>query len=163
MNEKTKQSCGLAAVFFIAFALRLAAILILPAQPWEQEIIALNMLSGKGFTYAHLGGVAYSSYCEPLYPYLSAAVYALTAHNVFILEVIQALFSAAVCLVVFFCAKRIFSMSAAWIAALLAAVHPGLIVYTAKLHPLNLDVFFISLTLLVLMELLDDAGYRNHY
>ena len=161
MNEKTKQSCGLAVVFFIAFALRLAAILILPAQPWEQETIALNMLSGNGFTYAHLGGVVYSSYCEPLYPYLSAAVYALTAHNVFVLEVIQALFSAAACLVVFFCAKRIFSMPAAWIAALLVAVHPGLIVYTAKLHPLNLDVFFISLTLLALMRLAEDTGNKN--
>lgn len=161
MTEKTNQAPGLMLIFFIAFSLRLAAILTLPAQPWEQEAVALNILSGKGFTFAHLGGVVYSSYCEPLYPYLSAAVYALAGHNQFILEIIQALFSAAVSLAVFFCARRIFSSAAAWIAALLVALHPGLVAYTVKLHPLNLDVFFISLTLLVLMRLAENLNYKN--
>lgn len=146
-------------ILLIAFLLRIATLFgmrlkngTIQLESWEQETIALNILDGKGFVYPDLG-TDYHSYCEPLYVYFIVLIYFLFSINHLILGVLQALISALTCLLLYACGKRIFNKSAGIAAMLLAAIHPGLIVYTTKIHPLNIDVFFITALLLVFLRL----------
>lgn len=147
-------------VFFVALTVRFLAVLLLPIETWEYEIIAKNFLEGKGFIYPQLG-VNYRSYCEPLYPVFCIFVYLLTGHDVFVLVILQAVFSALIAVVIFFCAKKLFGRKAAFIAGILAAFHPGLIAYTTKLHPLTFDALFIGLALLATFNLAENFCRRN--
>lgn len=114
-------------------------------EPWEQEEIANHLLAGDGFIYEYLNTI-YRSYCEPLYPYLAAAVYAVTRHSQPALVLVQILFSAA---------TAVFAAQCGWhvtrdrrvsvCAGFLVAIHPGLVLYSMKLHPLVLDSFFFTL------------------
>lgn len=113
---------------------------------WESEVIASNLLAGRGFVYPFLG-TPYRSYMEPLYPALCAAVYFITGHSYAALAVVQALLGALLVWLVFACGRRVASDRAALLATALAAVHPGLIAYTTKFHPFVLDSLLLLLVL----------------
>lgn len=148
-------------IFFLAFTLRIIAVSILTIEKWEYETIANNILSGNGFTFPHFGNAIYRSYCEPLYPFITAAVYFLTHHNVFILAIVQAVFSSIIPVIIYFISKKIFQENIAIISGVLAAIHPGLIVYTTKLHPLIFDSLLISATLLSSIVFFNKLNLRN--
>lgn len=147
-------------IFFFALAIRIFIIILIPPEFWEYEQIANNILSGKGFTYLHMGTI-YRSYCEPLYPFFNAIIYFLTHHNVMMLEFAQAIFSSAIAVVIYFCAKNFYGRSVACLASALVALHPGLIIYTTKLHPLTLDALFFSLVLLATIKLSSKISRGN--
>jgi hypothetical protein len=105
---------------------------------WESEVVATNLLEGRGFTYETLG-TPYRSYMEPLYPALCAAVYRVTDHSFLAMGLVQVLLGTALVWLVMVCALSIALPPVALVAGLLAAVDPGLIVYTTKLHPFVLD------------------------
>jgi len=147
-------------IFFIALAVRILTIILIRHEFWEYEEIAANLLNGRGFAYFHLGTV-YRSYCEPFYPFFCSVIYFLTKHNVFALELMQAIFSSAIAIVIYFCAKNTYGQKVACLASILVALHPGLIIYTIKLHPLTFDALFISLVLLVMMKLLNHFNWYN--
>lgn len=148
-------------VFLSALAIRLIAVFLIPMQLWEYEVIAVNILNGKGFIFPHFGNVNYYSYCEPLYPFLCAVVYFITNHSIFALAIVQAIFSSLIALVIYFCAEKLYNRKVALLAGLLVSFHPGLIIYTLKQHPLIYDSLFISLVILVMFELFDNFGLRN--
>ncbi len=114
---------------------------------WEYESIAKNILQGTGFVFKHFG-TSYRSYCEPLYPYFVAAVYFISRHSQPALVLAQIFLSA---LTVVFAGKSALlltkSMTIAWAAGLLMSIHPGLVIYSAKQHPLNLDALFFTLVI----------------
>jgi len=150
--------------FSIAFVLRVVWIFItgshIHPQTWEYEEAAVNLLNGRGFTFLHLG-VPYFAPFPPLYTFFCAGVYFITKHSFLILELFQAAISAFICVIIFRIADSIFSRSAAILSAILAAFHPGIIIYTAKLHPLVMDTFFISLTVLAFLKLRSDFSIKN--
>lgn len=148
-------------IFFFALVIHIFAAFLLPAQTWEYETIASNILQGRGFVYPHFGGVLYRSYCEPLYPFLCAAVYFFTHHSIFAMEFVQSVLYSLTAAVIYFCAKRIYGRKVALLAGILTAVHPGFIIYTVKLHPLVLDSLLISLTALLILRLYDDLTTGN--
>lgn len=153
-------------IFIAAFILRLVWIFIkksyIHPQAWEYEDIATNILNGHGFTYSHLGGVAYRSFIQPLYPFLCAAIYFLTNHSYLALLLTQSFISASICFIIFRIAITIFdNKNIAIFSALLYAFHPSLIIYTAELHPLFLDTFFISLTVLAFLKAGKDCSLNN--
>jgi len=150
----------IASLFALALAVRLLALAVIPPQFWEYEVIATNLLEGNGFVYPHLGTL-YRSYCEPLYPALAAFVYFLTEHNVLALQVVQALLSAGLVVVIYHCARAIISPKTALLAAAFVALHPGLIVYATKLHPLTLDALGMSLVLLMMIRVLKHFRLRD--
>lgn len=147
-------------VFLLALAIRVLVILLFSPEFWEYESIASNLLSGKGFSFYHMG-IIYRSYCEPFFPFFSACVYFLTHHNVFILELAQAFFSSLICVVVYFIGLRLYGQRVGFLAALLAAFHPGLIIYAVKLHPLTFDALFISFSLLAMIIAAAKLNLRN--
>jgi len=152
-------------VFSVAFILRLVWIFITGShvhpQEWEYEVVATNLLNGKGFIYTHLNTV-YFSIVQPLYPFFCAVIYFVSRHSFLILELIQAAIASITCVTVFNIAEIIFSnRKVAIISAMLLTFHPGIIAYTAKLHPLVLDSFFISLVALSFLRLSSNFSTRN--
>ncbi len=109
---------------------------------WEPEIIANNLLAGKGMLYDEQLGIPYRALLLPAYPLLCALVYLLTHHSQILLLILQCLFSAATCLQLLAIGRFVFPRPAvAWGGAWLIALHPGLIYYATLLHPLTLDLF----------------------
>ena len=131
-----------AAVCVLAAALRLMGFVATDRfrhpEVWESEVVATNLLEGRGFVYETLG-TPYRSYMEPLYPALCAAVYRVTNHSFVAMGLVQVLLGTALVWLVMSCALSIAAPTVALVAGLLAAVDPGLIVYTTKLHPFVLD------------------------
>lgn len=144
-----------------AFLLRLAASVasrsLWHPKYFEYEDIARALLAGRGFVYQHIGGVTYYAFDAPLYPWICAAVYALTHASAPALMLIQILAGSLACFFIGMIGGRQFGWRAGLIAASLVAVHPGLIVYAGlKAYQLVFDVLcFIA----VLWQLL--RGYER--
>src|SRR5687767_14126367 len=87
----------LVSIAALAAAIRLTLVALWPAARtplvFEYEEIALNVLSGRGFQWNHLG-IDYQS-MRPLFPYLCAVVYAFTETSHVAMLVVQALTSGA--------------------------------------------------------------------
>jgi hypothetical protein len=133
----------LAVSVVVAVLARLGAQLLLGAyakpQTWEYEDIANSLLSGHGYVYT-VGQTAYvAAVSSPLYVLLTAAVYFATNHSHAVMLVLQALFGGATAALAVWLASRFGRIEAAWAAGILVALDPGLLVYSAELHPLSLD------------------------
>jgi 4-amino-4-deoxy-L-arabinose transferase-like glycosyltransferase len=130
-------------VFVLALLARLAGQVLLNAyaapRTWEYELIANNLLAGRGYTYQLDGATYVASQSSPLYIFLVAGVYLVTGHSQTVLLVIQALLGAVTATLAAWLARRMGSLAAGWWAGLLVAFDPGLVVYTAELHSLTLD------------------------
>lgn len=152
------------AICLLAFLLRLAAFLALDRlhhpDVWESEVIATNLLAGRGFIYPFLGTV-YHSYMEPLYPGLCAAIYALTGHSFLALGIAQAVLGAGLVALVFLAGRRVAHDRAALVAALLAAVHPGLVLYATKFHPFVLDSLLLMAVLTACLHVSTSHPWRS--
>jgi 4-amino-4-deoxy-L-arabinose transferase-like glycosyltransferase len=111
-------------------------------QVWETEQIATNLIEGRGFSY-EAWSLTYRSYAEPMYPYLAAAIYLVTGHSRTALVLVQLLIASLMIYVGGRAAALAANDEAAGVvAAVLLAVHPGLIRYSSVLHPFVLDAFF---------------------
>ena len=144
--------------------MRVAAFLVLDRvhhpDLWESEEIASNLLAGRGFVFQFLG-TTYRSYMEPLYPALCAAVYALTGHSFLALGLVQAGLGTLLVALVFWCGRRLGGDAPALGAAALAAVHPGLVVYTTKFHPFILDSLLVLAVLAACLLLSTERPWRS--
>ncbi len=135
-------------LFGIALLSRLTILCVtghlLTPETWEYETIATNLLSGRGFVYDQLG-IPYASFTGPIYPGWCALVYRLTGHNQCILVLAQAILSSFIPLVVAAIGHTLFDQRAGFYAGLFTALHPGLLIYTTKLHPLVIEALLFSL------------------
>jgi 4-amino-4-deoxy-L-arabinose transferase-like glycosyltransferase len=110
---------------------------------FEYEAIARSLVAGKGFSYPHLGGVIYHSFTAPLYPFFCAGVYGLggSVTTVLLAQIVAGSFLAWLVGAV---GTQLFGRQAGLVAGLLAAFHPGLVVYSSlKAHPLTFDALAI--------------------
>lgn len=132
----------------LAFFLRVAALLILKRhlfpEIWEYDTIAINILNGLGYIIKDGNTLKYM-YGDPLYAYFSAFVHLLSGRNYVALEMVQIVISSLTVIPIFLIAKKIFSEKTGYIAGLLFAIHPGIIIYATKIHEFTLTVFLISL------------------
>jgi 4-amino-4-deoxy-L-arabinose transferase-like glycosyltransferase len=149
-----KQVYWVTGICLLTAVLRLAGFFVLDrfANPdlWESETIAINLLKGKGYVFPFFG-IEYFSYVEPVYPYLCAAIYALTNHSWLALGMVHVFLGTLLVWLVFTCGRHVASTNAAIVAALIAAIHPGLIFYTTKFHNFVIDsVLFLAVLAAVL-------------
>lgn len=114
----------------------------------EYDVIARNLIAGRGFTYFNHGIPIYSA-LAPLPVWLAAASYWLIGSLVGVMT-LQVLAGAASAVAAAWMAARLFGGSVAPLAAgILVALHPGLAVYDAsRAHALSFDVLFFTLVLL---------------
>jgi 4-amino-4-deoxy-L-arabinose transferase-like glycosyltransferase len=135
-------------LFGLAVIVRLAVLVVARwtgrfFDTWEYEVIARNLLAGRGFVYPFMG-VERHAYVEPLYPFFVAAVHAVTGHSHLALAVVQCAVSSLVAVVVYEFARRAFDRHAAMIAGLIVAVHPALAANAVRFHVLTFDALGIT-------------------
>lgn len=130
-----------------AFLARLAVLFMLGRhinpELWEYDIIARNILSGKGYL-MHWFNTDYHSFAYPLYPYFSAAFLFVFKHNYFAVELTEIALSSGACFFIYAITKKVFDERVAFLSSFLVAAHPGLIIYSTKVHEFNLVVFFLA-------------------
>ena len=150
-------------LFFAALGTRLLAGIWLghfsaPAV-WEPEVIANNLLAGKGFLLNDHLGTSYRAFMLPAYPVLCAFVYSFTRHSQPAVLLLQCLLSALSCLQIRAIGEQVFKKSkAGTVAAWLTAFHPGLVFFATQLHPLTLDLFSYLWTLWACLALFERPG-----
>jgi 4-amino-4-deoxy-L-arabinose transferase-like glycosyltransferase len=155
---------GMLSVVVLAFLLRLtyasATAALWNPRTWEQEQIATNLIERHAFLFETPMGT-YRSYTEPLYPFLAAGVYLVTSHSQSALVIVQILISTMTVLLTGRIGERIKGRGAGSIAALLTAIHPGLIHYASVLHPFVLDSFFFVAAAVLLIRYRQSATSRD--
>jgi hypothetical protein len=112
---------------------------------WEYETLARNIAAGDGYVIRRFGHLTLAFGDGNLYSFLAGALYALVGHSPTTLGVLQAVLAALAVPVIFALAERPLGARVAALGAVLAALHPGLLAYTLKLHPLGLDVLLLAL------------------
>jgi hypothetical protein len=112
---------------------------------WEYETLANSIASGNGYVINRFGHNVLAFGDGNLYSFLAGAVYASIGHYPLALGVIQAVLASLAAPVLYVIAERPFGPARAATGAALAALHPGLLAYTPKLHPLGLDVLLLAL------------------
>lgn len=131
-----------AGIVVCALFLRLGLLLHFGGQGvevFEYEVIAENLLAGRGFGIEYLG-TWYRTFGSPPFSYLCAAIYWLFGKSHYAMLGIQAVFSSIAALGCYGIGCRLFSPRIGLAAAALVAFHPGLIyVDTHKIHPLSFD------------------------
>ena len=149
--ESTKKNIFL--ILVLTVVVRIFAIFILKfnVNPniWEYHDIALNILSGKGYSYEHLNTV-YFFYISPFYCWWSALMYFLTNKNYLIIEIIQACIAGLSVILLIKISKELFDNKVAALCGFLYAIHPGFVVYSIKLH----EFIFIHLVMLTLFYMI---------
>lgn len=162
MNKKTKIT--LLITFIFAVFIRLTAYFVLGRHEnpvfWEYDQIANNFLSGKGLSCTFIG-ITHYAYLEPFYPLFSALFYKITNHNYLIFGIINIFFSGILTIAVFYLAKDLFCEKVGLAAALITAVHPGLIYYSTEFHPLTFDALFFTMVVASLVKLSKAAVIKH--
>lgn len=159
MSERS----ALALLFLVAVILRVLALAILglPPEVFEYEDLSLSLLAGQGYQRIHLGTV-HRSQGPPLFAFLCAGIYALTAHSQIAVILFQIVLSSLIPIAIYRIG-RLLSLppNLGIVAAAVPLIHPGLIVYSVKkLHPLSMDALLISVTFLLMLRLSDARGPR---
>lgn len=142
-------------IFLLAFLIRLIVVVFAvkngSIQSWEYESIANNILDDLGYRVEHLG-ITHYVFGPPLYPLLTALIYAVTNHSQLALVLLQVFLSAIACTVIFTIGREMFNYTVGIIASFLVIFHPGILVYVTKLHSLNIDVLLLALVVLITLK-----------
>lgn len=134
-------------LFAVALVTRLLILALQPGalQFWEYETLAVSIASGNGYVISRFGHDVLAFGDGNLYSFLAGAFYAVVGHRPLVLAAVQALVASLAVPVLYVIAERAFGPARAVLGAALAALHPGLLAYTLKLHPLGLDVLLMAL------------------
>ena len=138
----------LVGLFALALGPRLLILALHPGelQFWEYEDLARNISNGVGYVIPHFGLRTLAFGDGNLYSFLAASVYELGGHEPMRLAVVQAVFASLAAPLLFALGLRAFGdVRPAALGAALAALHPGLLAYTTKLHPLGMDVLLMTM------------------
>jgi hypothetical protein len=148
-------------LFLLGLLPRLVMLALQPdrLQFYEYEILAQNIVGGQGYVIPRFGHTALAFGDGNLYSFLAASVYLVVGHQPLVLAVVQAVIASLAAPVIFAIGVRVFGAPVAGVGAVLAALHPGLLAYTWKLHPLGIDVLLMALTVLWVLRVND--GVRS--
>ncbi len=103
-----------------------------------------------------------SAWVTPGYPLFLALIYYLFGYNFFILTLVQALLLTTSYYLTFCFATKIFSITTGWITLALLLINVRFTAYIFNIYTEVLFLFFISLTLYLIMKILLD-GKLQHY
>lgn len=155
---------GIIFIAILAFITRICSLFLLgrhiTPEVWEYDTIALNIIQQKGYSFNHLN-TTYHSYVYPMYPILTAFSHLITGRNYFVLEIFQIILSVAACYFIYLIAKSIFNHKVGLLSSFLVALHPGLIVYSTKLHELTIVVLLFTVILWLIISLDYSKVYNN--
>lgn len=144
--ERSRDSLQLGVVAGVAFAAALGMVLFLfrkqllvahSADPYDYGKIARGFLE-HGFDKLTRRGAM-------LYPHFLAVIYWLGGSD-FVVLLLQCLFHAGTCVLVFVLGRHLFNVRTGVIAGLFCALHPMLLRYVADLHTESMFTFLCTLT-----------------
>lgn len=154
----------IALVAAIAIGVRLAVQLGLGfyqgPERWEYEDLARSLVAGNGYRIEHLG-TDYQAFATPLYAFLLAGTYLLFGDPALGAGVLQIVLGGALAATIYALGLRLDGELSAGLGAALVAVHPGLVIYSTKVHALNLDAVLVVLLVLLLTLLRDAPSPRS--
>jgi 4-amino-4-deoxy-L-arabinose transferase-like glycosyltransferase len=136
---------GLASV---AFAFRAQTLVDNRPDPYYFGAMGKSIARGEGFTPY---GVLIKRRA-PLYPLMIGGLYAAFGEHVVLVQLLQCLFYATTCLLVFDLGRRVFNQRVGIIAGVVSAVLPLLLRYVADLHLETSFTFFMTLTLWLMVR-----------
>ena len=136
-------------LFLLALSVRLIYILFFTQFPLMKDdlqynVIAKNILDGRGFSYDSINPTAARG---PLYPLFLAATYFIFGYDYNTARLLHAIIGAVTCLFVYFIAKKLYSPVIGFYAGLIAGIYPSLIGYTGLLYSETLAGFLVALTI----------------
>lgn len=144
-----------AAIIGLAVAARLITAAALGAfalpEVWEEGRVAEQLAAGGRYGYEWYGTFQ-EAFRAPAYPFLLAGLYALFGTHTAVALVLNALLGGATARCVSAAAEAVGGPRVGAVAAVLTALHPGLLVYAAKVHQLSLDAFLISALVMVIVR-----------
>jgi 4-amino-4-deoxy-L-arabinose transferase-like glycosyltransferase len=122
-------------------------------QIFETEELARNLLAGQGYTYHFLGTVYQSFHSMLPYDLLTALVYGLTGGSQTAMLGVQWICAGVLCLLIWRVGRRLEGPVVAALAAWLAALHPGLVVFDAtKLQQFSFDAVLVAGSVLTVIR-----------
>lgn len=127
---------------------------------WEYEDLARSLVAGNGYRIEHLG-TDYRAFAPPFYAFLLAGMYLLFGDPTLAAGVLQLALGGALAATIYAIGVRLGDDFSAGVGAAAVAVHPGLLVYSTKVHALNLDALVVALLVLLLMLLRDAPSSRS--
>lgn len=140
------------AAFAAAIAVATATGHFLTPERWEYSYVAEQLLQGRGLVYEYMG-TKYYFYGSAVYPLALAGVLWAGGGQAWMMVAVHAVWFGCTALVLYALARPLFGASAAVLAGMLAALHPGGLVYVGKLHSQTLDVLLTALCVLLLVRL----------
>lgn len=165
-DDKINAVAILIGVFLAGFIVRMIMAFFLDVfskgmQSFEYEMIALNVVNGKGF-FMNFCSTDYKAFVQPLYPVIIALVYTLIGKSHVVLMLFQCLVSSAIVFPMYSIARNFTGKKAALLAGFLCVFHPGLMIYSVvKLHTLLIDVFLFMVAIALLFKYLKDMNAKN--
>lgn len=120
--------------------------------------LAKNVLAGNGFRYT---GSPLTIRRGPGYPFFIAFLYAIFGVHQIVIQLAQCLLAAGTATLAFETARRVFSVRAAWIAAVLVALHPMVMRYVPDIQVEELLTFLYTLTVYRSLRLLERDTWLN--
>jgi len=153
-------------LFLLAFAFRLLIILFLSnferVYGMENEVIAFNLLSGKGYSYNFIENEMPSALVGPVYTFFLYFHFLLFGKNYFYVELSQALIGAISAILTALIARRLMNHMAGIISGLLFAIYPIYAYWCALPHQLILDIFLVELSIYLALVALEKKKFGYH-
>ncbi len=127
-------------------------------ETWEPEALVQNLLAGRGYVWDGMG-LEYRSSIMPLFPLACWALHRLGGEGFALYYLFQAGLSAGIILLTYRLGTAVFGARAGLLAAALAAVDPGMIVYQSYKVDVNaLSTFLILASSCLFLEWLARGG-----
>ncbi len=137
--------------FALALALRLLCVFALhnfkTVYGFENEAMALNLLAGKGISFAYIVNEMPSALVGPVYTFFLYLHFLVFGKNYLPVELSQAVIGGMSAVLLALLGKRLANERIGIISALLFAVYPTYIYWTTLALQLTLDIFLIELCL----------------
>lgn len=156
----------LAFIFCLALGLRLALIFFLAnfnsVSGMENELIALNLLAGKGYTLAFIVNEMPSALVGPVYSVFLYLHFWLFGKNYLPVELTQALIGSGSALILALLGKRLASERVGIFSGLALAIYPLYAYWTALAYQLTIDVFLLELSLLLVLLAMRRNKFSYH-
>lgn len=151
-------------IFIFAFLIRISVQYYMGSfitpETWEYEKVVNNFFAGRGLVF-DLYGTAHSSLLTPLYPMICILTYSLSGHSFFAMAIIQSIISSLICVVIFWIGRDLFGTKVGLLAGALTIIHPGIVIYTSKFHPLVLDSLLFCIIIWMLIQTRKKPDFLN--
>jgi len=146
----------------LAAAARLAAVAAVSnfqsVTGFENEKIALNLLSGHGYSMEHFSGLEPSAFMYPLYSFFLAAHFLVFGHHWAPVEVTQSLIGSLGAVLIFHLGRRLFDRMTGVVAAVIYALYPVYVYWSTQGQALEIEVVLLMALVLCWHKGMDRGG-----